>query len=80
MHMMNGIGTRLRDVCALRYDVAQSHLSAGGSPCVVVTKAERSDARGLSRGGRGSPRPRRGAAAALSARPCFARVLTAETG
>lgn len=29
--MMNGSGTRLRDVCALRYDVAQSLLSAGGS-------------------------------------------------
>lgn len=28
--MMNGSGTRLRDVCALRYDVAQSLLSAGG--------------------------------------------------
>lgn len=31
MQMMNGSGTRLRDVCALRYDVAHAHLSAGGS-------------------------------------------------
>lgn len=38
--MMNGSGTRLRDVCALRYDVAQSLLSAGGSlssPMISVT-------------------------------------------
>lgn len=38
--MMNGSGTRLRDVCALRYDVAQSLLSAGGSVPSLLASLE----------------------------------------
>lgn len=37
--MMIGSGTRLRDVCALRYDIAQSHLTAWGGPGVTVTSS-----------------------------------------
>lgn len=37
---MNGSGTRLRDVCALRYDVAQSLLSAGGSLASLMASLE----------------------------------------